>query len=206
MLIVFDFDGTLGDTYTAFKAAFDDAAIALNTRTYRLADEQHIRSLDAAGVLRFHDVPQQRLGDFVAALKRGMASRKSQVKLFPGISRMLEHLSADDHKLGLISSNSADMVLSTLGPASSLFTYSELDVALSEKRASIRRAAATVTPDESIWYVGDEIRDCQAAQAADSRFLGVTWGYNTEASLAKAGCNLFARCPSDILSVVSAMK
>jgi phosphoglycolate phosphatase len=202
VLVTFDFDGTLGDTYPLFREAFDDAARVLGTTFYRREEEAHIRTLEAMDVLRFHGIPADSVTAFVDLVRRGMDARRRQAALFPGISELLEQLSKTEHSLGLISSNSKQLVEAALGRHFALFGYRLFNVSLKAKGAVLRQAGSSESSKPALCYLGDEIRDAHAAQAAGIPFAGVLWGYNTEASLRQAGCATILRCPADIWSFV----
>ncbi len=59
----------------------------------------------------------------------------------------------------------------------------------------------TIPHDDPI-YVGDEIRDVEAAKKAGIRVIGVSWGYNSKNALLKAKPDHVIENPEEIESIV----
>ena len=51
-------------------------------------------------------------------------------------------------------------------------------------------------------YVGDEVRDIEAARRAEIQVIGVTWGFNTRAVLKKNSPDTIVDNPADLLATV----
>jgi phosphoglycolate phosphatase len=196
MLVVFDFDGTLADTYALFRLAFNDAARELNVTPYRTEDEAHIRMLEAADVLRYHGVGSGVAAEFVGLLRKGMEARRDEARLFPGISDVLLHLVQEGQCLALLSSNSPSLIQTSMGQLTMHFPIQRFDVPLGEKASVLRKVSDAKS--SQVCFIGDEIRDASAATEADVPFGAVCWGYNSESALRKAGAVEILHHPSDI--------
>jgi phosphoglycolate phosphatase len=190
LFVAFDFDGTIADTYAIFRQAFNDAAQAMGVQSYRVEDEPHIRSLEAVDVFRLHGIEPPAFAPFVQLLRNGMELRRAQAKMFDGIPEVLNTLLREGIHLGLISSNSRTLVASILGRHFSNFEFQVFDVSLADKVVALKETALRYASAAVMCYVGDEIRDAKAAQAANIPFVSVTWGYNTGTSLRRAGCDM----------------
>jgi len=71
------------------------------------------------------------------------------------------------------------------------------------KRPLLRRVAkAAGVPARLALCVGDELRDADAAAALDMDFIGVSWGYATEAVLASRSVRAPLRTFADLLDAV----
>ena len=70
------------------------------------------------------------------------------------------------------------------------------------KRAKIRRVLrqAGVRPGEAL-YIGDEIRDLDAARASGMAFGAVSWGYALPAALMACGADILFDAVEDIARV-----
>ena len=199
MFLVFDFDGTLADTRVAFREAFDEAAGSLGVQRFRVEDEAHLRTLEASEVLRAHGIVPAQFSEFTHLLKQGMEARRSEISLVPGIDDVLRQLARMERDVGLITSNSEALVRSVLAESLDAFRYVRFDVAIRTKHTELEAAASECFSLGQLQYIGDEIRDYQAAVAAKVGFTAVTWGFNTEASLRKEGCNSFVNNPGELL-------
>ena len=57
-------------------------------------------------------------------------------------------------------------------------------------------------PHKDPIYVGDEIRDVDAAKKAGIKVIGVTWGYNTKNALSTAHPDHIVEKPEDLTSII----
>lgn len=203
LFLAFDFDGTVADTFSIFKHAFSEAKEILDVHAHLQMDEEHMRSLEASELLRLHGIVPDNFPRCVKYIREGMERRRTEAKTFGGMPEVLDALATEGFRLALISSNSQMLAESVLQQRISVFHHRAFDVSLSGKTSAIREAADEWGSSERMWYIGDEIRDLRAAQAAKIQFAAVTWGYNSEASLAKAGCREFLHQPSDIVKLSS---
>ncbi len=201
MFIVFDFDGTIADTYPIFREAFNEAAARFDVSPYRVSDEGYIRTLEASEVLRFHGIEPDLMGVFVMLLREGMEKRKEQAKLFSGVSEIISDLLAEGHSLGILSSNSRSLAATSLGDLMDFFVHRQFDVSLRDKAGALATLRDSKASD-GICSIGDEIRDLLAAEKTQVPFAAVSWGYNTIDALRSYGLKNVLNHPSDILKFV----
>ncbi|CAH0447170.1 Phosphoglycolate phosphatase [Ralstonia syzygii subsp. syzygii] len=183
-LIAFDFDGTLADSFACFRASLNAAAARHGFRPLDDALLAQARSLPAQGVLRLLGVPLWKAPRIIAEVRRQMREHASQIRLFPGIEDTLRQLTARGVRIAVATSNTEDLVRTVLGPASGLVTDFCCGISVFGKTCKLRAliASAGLQPAQSL-YVGDEIRDALAAQAASMPFRGVSWSYTAAAAL-----------------------
>src|ERR1700750_3135334 len=80
-LVIFDFDGTLADTFELFLRGFDEAADLFQFRRFDRENMNYLRSLDAGGILRHHHVPMWKLPLVMQKLRRIAAQHIETVEL-----------------------------------------------------------------------------------------------------------------------------
>lgn len=56
---------------------------------------------------------------------------------------------------------------------------------------------------ETAWYVGDEVRDVEAARGAGMRSIAVSWGFNSEMALRAAHPDYIAASPNELPDLLS---
>ncbi len=184
-LVVFDFDGTLADSFDWLMRALNEIAPRYRFRPIAPGERDHLRELPARAVLRHLGVTWWKLPAVAQALRRRMTEEVGDIRLFPGVGSMLRELEEAGLALGIASSNAGRNVRLVLGPENlRRVRYLECGAALHGKRARLRRIlrAARVAPTAAI-YIGDEIRDIEAARGLGMAAGVVLWGYNSAAAL-----------------------
>jgi phosphoglycolate phosphatase len=180
-LIIFDFDGTLADSFPWFVQVFD--TLAERYRFKRLAEQEGatLRGMSARQIIQHLGIPTWKL-PLIARHARMLAKRdRAQIALFPGVDTMLAQLQAAGIRLAVVSSNSEDTVRHVLGPENAVrITYYACGSSIFGKQAHFRRVLkrSGVRPANAL-CIGDEIRDYEAATAVGMPFGAVAWGYTT---------------------------
>jgi len=183
-MVIFDFDGTLADSFGWFLAVLDDVAKRYRFRRVRPEEVADFRRLDARQILDRLALPRWKL-PLVAAHMRSLQA-KADIRLFPGIPALLDDLSRSGLRLALVSSNAAANVRRTLGP-DTLARFDHLDCGAGvfgkagRLKTVLRRAGLAAAQTIA---VGDEIRDIDAARACGIATGAVSWGYTDGDALA----------------------
>jgi phosphoglycolate phosphatase len=201
-LAIFDFDGTLADSFDWFLGAYDQVAGELGFRRVPAEEVASLRGVHARDILRRLEVPTWKMPQAAARMRALQARDIDRIGLFPGVAEMLEGLAARDVALAVVTSNAEANVRRVLGPdhARRIAHYA-CGAPLFGKRSRLRRVlrAARVPPAEA-FAIGDELRDLEAARAEGIAFGAVSWGYGAPEALRGAGpTEVFAE-PADILA------
>ncbi len=184
-LVIFDSDGTLADTIPWMRSVFNELADEYGFK--RVVDhefEQH-RDLHGSELLKALDLPLWKVPRVVGSMRSRMSKRIDQFTLFPGISNVLERLSDVGIQLAIVSSNSRPNVEQILGSrCAALISHYACGASMFGKAPHLRSVlrASKISPEHAL-YVGDEIRDAEAAQKAGIAFGAVAWGQQSEAAL-----------------------
>jgi phosphoglycolate phosphatase len=196
-LVIFDFDGTLADTFPWFADAINKVAEKYHFKKIQPCEHETIRGFDARGVLRYLGVPLWKMPMIANYMRTLMTHDIQKIALFRGIEGLLRRLSGMGLTLAVVSSNSYENIRHVLGAElAALITYYECGVSVFGKEAKLRKILkrAGVAPAEAI-YIGDEIRDSEAARRVGLAFGGASWGYTTPESLR-------AHAPNDVFAGV----
>lgn len=178
-LAIFDFDGTLADTFDWFRRAVTLAAQRYRFRVALEHEVELLRSLDARRIARHLGIPTWKMPFIANFMRQHMARELSAIRLFPGVDEALRELRDAGLTLAIVTSNAQDNVRQILGPELwGLFSHVSCGAALFGKRSKLRGVLrrAACHPERAI-YVGDEIRDLHAARSAGLHFGAVSWGY-----------------------------
>jgi phosphoglycolate phosphatase len=184
-LAIFDFDGTLADTVTWFAGIVNHVADRYGFRRVEEREHEVLRGYEPRRLLKVLAVPVWKVPLIAYHLRTLVARDIDQISLFDGVDALLHTLSRADVRLAVVSSNSHENVHRILGPDNvALIETFSCGVSIFGKAAKLRAVLGRcdVMPSEAI-YIGDEIRDIEAAQAAGMASGAVSWGYNTVESL-----------------------
>lgn len=176
-LAIFDFDGTLADSFPWFTGVLNQVAARYRFRPVADGEVATLRRLDARQILAHLAVPGWKV-PLIAAHMRALQAR-ADIQPFAGLPALLEDLADGGLRLALVSSNQEANVRRILGPELfGRFEQVECGAGLFGKAARLRRVAARAgLPKHQIAAVGDEIRDIEAAHAAGLVAVAVGWGY-----------------------------
>ena len=192
---IFDSDGTLADTLPWMRSIFNELADAHGFRRVEPHEYERFRDLHGAALLRELGLPLWKLPRVVSDLRRRMAEHGGKLALFPGTSDVLHRLAAVGIQLAIVSSNSRENVERVLGADNArLVAHFACGVSMFGKAAKLRQALrqCSVQPAQAI-YMGDEIRDAEAAAKAGIAFGAVTWGlHGAEILCSRKPAEIFA--------------
>ena len=180
-LIIFDFDGTLADTFPWFTRVINQ--VAAKYRFNRIDPERMdtVKAYSARQLLQYLDIPLRKVPTIAGEMRKRMAEEIETITLFDGIELLLRQMSASGIKLALVSSNSPDNIARVLGTdILSLFAWLECGVSLFGKVSKLKRVLrkSKIDADEAL-FIGDEVRDIEAAKKAKVAAGAVVWGYNS---------------------------
>lgn len=205
-LAMFDFDGTLADSFGWFAATLREI-----TPRYRLtpmddAQLQALRGLDARTIMQRLDLPWWKLPMVTREMRRRMRGDIAGIVPFDGVDALLASLKSRGVSIAIVTSNSPGNVRAVLGESAMAHVDAlEGDISIFGKPARLRKMLKRFDcPPRDAAYVGDEIRDAQAAAALGMDFIGVGWGYTrAEALQAHARLEVCADSQS-LLAAISA--
>ncbi len=179
--VIFDFDGTLVDTVSIAHSIMTDLAQKYGFRTVSRNEIDDLRNLPAADVLQHLEIPWYLIPIVVFEGKRALRKRINEVPLVARVTDLIYELK--DHKvfLGIVTGNSARTVSHFLNIRNiDCFEFIHSSRGFAGKGRALIKALKRYGLDRrSCLYVGDEVRDIQAANLAGITSLSVTWGYNS---------------------------
>lgn len=203
--IVFDFDGTLADTLRVFLNIYNEIAPKQGCRIIQESDLEMIRSRPLRDLMKEFGVTIFKLPRLIVETIGKFSEKIDEVKFHPGILELLDNLKKQGYKLGILTSNSEIEVKKILEMHGKLdlfdFVYSEKS--LFGKHRILKKLMDSHSIDhQEIIYVGDEVRDVEAAKKVGIEMIAVSWGMNTKAALEKAGCTVCVEKVEDFLGIV----
>lgn len=200
-LALFDFDGTLADSFHWFLGVVNRFADEHGFRRIEEPEIEALRGQSARQVMGALGVPAWKLPRIAHQMRREMAADIGRIGLFPGMDPVLRGLAGRGIELAVVTSNSLENVRRVLGPElSGLIRCYACGASIFGKRPKLRAVLRDrgIPAGEAI-AIGDEIRDLEAARAEGIAFGAVAWGYTRPEALRAHGPEEVFAEPEEIL-------
>jgi len=206
--VLFDLDGTLADTAADLSRALNHLRAARGLPELPLEDlrpyaSSGARGLIGAGLGILPEHPEfKTLRD--AFLKHYAAGICVDTRLFPGMDELLAGIEARGLRWGIVTNKSTSLtqlLVTALGLQSraACVVCGDTTPHLKPNPASLLHAAKelALAPRDCV-YLGDDLRDVQAARAAGMRSVAVEWGYGS--SLRDWQADAVITSPQDLIA------
>lgn len=205
--IIFDFDGTIGDTAENTIHILNQIAGEKGYRQITEDDISGLMNMSARKALREFKVPIWKLPWLIRSVRPRIFETIQNCKPFPGIVQTIQSLSKD-YDLFIFTSNSVENVekflehhqienyFTSIGSESNLF-YKNRGLKRFLKQNNLQK--------EECIYVGDEVRDLQACRRVEIQCISVTWGINSKEFLEKHNPDFLIEKPEGILDVLNTL-
>lgn len=184
-LLIFDFDGTIADTFAAGLEILNLLSDEFGFRRLEGADIEKARDMRTRQLMKFIGIPMSKMSRIARRGSEELSSRMDGIQPLPGMAEAVRELKAMGFSLGIITSNTEENVTMFLRKFDlDVFDFVRCSSKLLGKAHEIRSVmkARRLAPRD-IFFVGDETRDVEASQKAGVRIAAVTWGYNSARSL-----------------------
>jgi phosphoglycolate phosphatase len=202
-MVVFDFDGTLVDSFASGVAIMQRIGPALNLKP--IDDLESARGLPTKEFLKKLGVRFWSLPRVVRAYQAEAAKEAPHLKLFAQWQEVLPRFKAAGLPLGILSSNSEPAIRACLeaNGAGDWFDFVVGYPKLFGKAKMLRRILRERKVDRPrLLYVGDEVRDVEAAKKAKVGSAACAWGFHAEALLRSAQPDVVLTAPGELARYV----
>lgn len=184
--VLFDLDGTLADTAPDLAAAMNRVRTeqGLTPTPYELL--RPVASAGARGLIgaSFNLTPQDEGYDElrVAFLNHYEAAIAVESRLFDGITELINALHEHGLQWGIVTNKAArftELLVPQIGlhRAGCVISGDTTPHAKPHPAPLLEAARRLAVAPENCWYVGDDLRDIQAGQAAGMTTIAAAWGY-----------------------------
>ena len=184
--VLFDLDGTLADTAPDLASAVNRMRVEQGHEPLPLDRLRPFASAGARGLLHaaFGIKPDD--ADY-AALRETFLEYYAEgvcreTRLFPGIAELLAELQARKIAWGIVTNKATrftERIVFELKLEPACIACGDTTAFLKPHPASLLHAAEQLgLPPGDCLYLGDDLRDMKAAQAAGMRPVAVEWGYH----------------------------
>ena len=203
-LAIFDFDGTLADSFPWFVSVLDQTSDKFGLNQVKPEEIGALRDLPSREVLEYLKVPSWKLPS-IAIYMRGLFTEGSAaIPLFAGAADMLATLRGAGVKLALVSSNSEANVRQVLGGAAADIDHYACGSTLFGKAQKFKTVLKALGQRaEGTIGIGDEVRDIEAARQSRLAAGSITFGYNSQQALAAAKPDFLFDSYDELVRVVA---
>lgn len=202
--LIFDFDGTLADTFFIAVGVF--RRLSRRARSSHPTDDQEVeilRGLPIKQVFKRVGVHWWQVPYIVYEGRKAVQQHMDEVKAISGIKTVIRDLHKQGHTIMIVSTNSDANISRFLknNDMDGCFDAVYGGIGLFSKARTLAKLMAGQDP-ASFFYIGDEVRDIDAARHAGVQCISVAWGYNNEGALKRAGATTVVSEPKELLQLL----
>ncbi len=200
--IIFDMDGTIADSFD-YVAEF----LAREAKRWPLTAEekQQLRGLSMGAMATQLGHHWWNTPELFFKGRRRMRQAIKHLQPFAGMDEVIRKLHAEGHELFIVSTNSLTNVRHFLHHNHLHIYFLEIyaGVGLFGKAPALRRLLREQNIEaKDAFYIGDELRDVQAAQSIKLPVIAVTWGFARRSSLVAQKATALAHTPQEIIALL----
>ncbi|MGQ0509312.1 MAG: HAD family hydrolase [Betaproteobacteria bacterium] len=206
--ILFDFDGTLADTAADLSRALNRVRADRGLGEVPLEQLRGHASAGARGLLQAGMGILQEHEEYKALRESFLKHYAEHIcvdtRLFPGVEDLLVAIEARGLRWGIVTNKSTSLtriVVQSLGldARAACVVCGDTTPHLKPHPASLLHAASELKLQTAeCIYLGDDLRDIQAARAAGMRSVAVAWGYGE--NLSSWNADAIIDRPGDLIS------
>jgi phosphoglycolate phosphatase len=205
MYLIFDFDGTLVDSFHKAVEKFNLLSEKFHYRKILYSELDSLKNLNSREFIRHLEIPLYKIPKVLRAARKSIQNDMGTLTSFANLPDILQQLVNAGFSLGILTSNSKENVATWLKhqKLTHLFKFIHNESSFFGKKNILRKIIRQYQLNKSeVFYIGDETRDVEAAKLNDIFSVAVTWGFNSEKVLAEYQPHFIARTPDDILTMM----
>ncbi|WP_293150448.1 MULTISPECIES: HAD-IA family hydrolase [unclassified Microcoleus] len=204
-VIIFDFDGTLADTIDILLNITNRLSVEFGFKSATKDELAQLSNLTSWQILRYSGISLFKFPLLIRKLKAELHSEIPNIELFAGIKEVLLELKNLGFQLGIITSNSQENVLALLeiNGLQNTFSFIYSGSTFGKHKVINKWLKKEHINPEEVVYVGDEIRDIDAARKTGIKVISVSWGFNSQEVLAAHNPDFLIERPQELLDIMS---
>lgn len=204
-VIIFDFDGTIADTYQEVVAIANGLSSEFGYKPLDAEALQLLKNLSSKEIIKQSEISLFKLSFLVRRVQKELGKQIRNLKPISGMPEVLQELKQQNCTLGIITSNAKENVVAFLEKQNiaHLFDFIYSGATIFGKHRIINKVVRKYNLSRSsVFYVGDETRDIRSAQKSQVSVIAVAWGFNSDTILSKHQPDFLVDDPSAILDAV----
>lgn len=201
-IIIFDFDGTLADTIPISISILKKLASKYYHKTIDEELVKKLRNKSIHEIFKELDISIIKLPFIARKARKELNKEITNLKPIKYMRELLEQLKGEGLILGIVSSNSRESIMKFLEVNNlNVFDFVHTNSRIFGKANNLRRLLRrNKWSAEDTVYIGDEIRDIEAARKAGIKIMSVTWGVNSSEKLAQYNPDFLVNSPQELLT------
>lgn len=205
-LLIFDFDGTVADTFNAGFEILNTLAPEFHFRALKTEEVQTARDMRLTQLIKFLGIKPTKMHKIARRAAEEMSARMRNIQPMPDVIPVIRELQARGFQLGILTSNSPENVgIFLKNHDFHVFDFVRSSSKLMGKSREIKSIRKILrVPRNEILLVGDECRDIEAAHKAGVAIAAVAGGFNSRTALASTKPHFLLDRPEELLSLLPA--
>ena len=204
-VILFDFDGTIANSLEIGFQVTNRLAREFGYQQINLEEFKQLQNLSSREILKRLKISIFKIPFLARRFNTEFGRNIGQLMLIPGIKETLLELKQRGNRLAIVSTNSERnirLVLEAHG-LSGVFDQVLSSSPFGKSRLIKKMIRQNRFSPETVFYVGDETRDIEAARKSRVAAIAVTWGFNSEKILAAQNPDFLIHNPHDLLDIAN---
>jgi HAD superfamily hydrolase (TIGR01549 family) len=201
MVVIFDFDGTIANTFPLVVGIVNRLSESFGYEKISEDEIEKVRNMKIGDLRGFLKLSWMQVPIFLMRVRQELFNQIGLLRPVFGIEDLIAELDKKKVTLGMITSNREEVVsvfVKKYFVEKFSFIHTGTSIFGKHKVLSDVLAHYHLAKDEVV-YVGDELRDIEAAKKVGVRVVSVTWGFQARELLEKA-------CPDYIVEDVRSLR
>jgi phosphoglycolate phosphatase-like HAD superfamily hydrolase len=200
-IVIFDFDGTIADTFPIASKIFKKVIKEYGYEDITDKDIQKLREMNPIQIITHFKFPPWKVPGLINQVRDNLSKHVNKIKPFKGIKDLLYEFKKKGIKFGIVTSNNKktvdEFLLLNIFPD---FDFIEAEPNIFKKGSHLKKVVKKYKfKRKNAIYVGDEVRDIEASRDAGVDVIAVTWGYNKKEVLLENKPTYIANTPKEII-------
>lgn len=203
--ILFDFDGTIADTLEAVLRIGNQLAPEFGYQPATADQIKQFRSLHSREIIGKSQIALWKLPFILRRILQELNQEVEQLSLVPQMQETILELTDLNYSLAIVTTNSQANVRLFLEIHNLLeyFDFIHADTRIFGKARALGRVIKHQRLHrQQVIYVGDEIRDIEAARKNQISVIAVGWGFNTPEALLAYQPDFLVDHPPELVEVL----
>lgn len=180
--IIFDFDGTLWDSFSVALKTLNTCAPYFWYNKIKTEEEiQHIRKMSPLEAIQYMWVAKRKIPFLAFIGKLYMRRHREEITLFDWVPECIKILSQHNQKVYILSSNSRSFIQKFISEANLTHLIEDIvwssSILWKEKNITKLLKKYWIEKEEAL-YIWDEVRDAEACKKVPVDMIAVWWGFS----------------------------